>query len=127
MSSIRILDVNKDYVEIPLLKGGKKAKAIVHPGMGAKYASLNYVVMEPGDENILHVHKDSDDVIYIIQGEGVIADGEGNESKFKKGDVIFIPAGTPHAVKARGKKPYIGIGGPQPPDQAMFRPEWKGR
>jgi len=127
MSLIRILDVNKDYVEIPLLKGGKKAKAIVHPGMGAKYGSLNYVVMEPGDENILHVHPQSDDVIYIIQGEGVIVDGDGNENSFKQGNVIFIPAGTPHAVKARGDQTYIAIGGPQPPDAAMFKSDWKGR
>jgi hypothetical protein len=89
MSSIRILDVNKDYVEIPLLKSGKKAKAIVHPGMGSKYGALNYVVMEPGDENILHVHPNSDDVIYILQGEGVVVDGDGNENSFKQWDVIF--------------------------------------
>jgi hypothetical protein len=52
MSLIWILDVNKDYGEIPLLKSG----------MGAKYGALNYMVMEPGDENILHVHPDSADV-----------------------------------------------------------------
>ena len=89
MSSIRILDVNKDYIEIPLLKSGKKAKAIVHPGMGAKYGALNYVVMEPGDENILHVHPNSDDVICILQGKGVVVDGDGNENSFKQRDVIF--------------------------------------
>ncbi len=127
MGSIRILDVNKDYVEVPLLKSGKKAKAIVHPGMGAKYGALNYVVMEPGDENILHVHPNSDDVIYIIQGEGVVVDGDGNESNFKQGDVIFIPAGTFHAVKARGSQTYIAVGGPQPPDLAMFNRAWKGK
>jgi quercetin dioxygenase-like cupin family protein len=127
MSSIRILDVKKDYVEIPLLKGGKMAKAIVHPGMGAKYGSLNYVVMEPGDENIEHVHPNSDDVIYIIQGEGVIVDGDGKESSFKAGNVIFIPAGTFHAVKPRGNQTFIGVGGPQPADLAMLKPEWKGR
>jgi len=127
VSSIRILDVDKDYVEIPLLKGTGKARAIVHPGMGAKYASLNYVVMDPGEQNIMHVHPKSDDVIYIIQGEGVVEDGDGNEVSFKQGDVIFIPAGVWHAVKARGDKQYIIVGGPQPPDLAMFNPDWKGK
>jgi mannose-6-phosphate isomerase-like protein (cupin superfamily) len=127
MSSIRILDVNKDYVEIPLLKSGKMAKAIVHPGMGAKYGSLNYIVMEPGDENILHVHPNSDDVFYIIQGEGVVVDGDGDEKSLKAGDVVFVPAGTFHAVKPRGPKTFIGVGGPQPPDVAMLNRGWKGK
>lgn len=127
MSSIRILDVNKDYVEIPLLKSGKKAKAIVHPGMGAKNGALNYVVMETGDENILHVHPNSDDVIYIVQGEGIVVDGDGNEKNFKQENVIFIPAGTFHAVKARGTQTYMAIGGPQPADTGMFNRAWKGR
>ena len=64
---------------------------------------------------------------YIIQGEGIVVDGDGNEKNFKQGDVIFIPAGTSHAVKARGNQTYIAIGGPQPPDVALFKSDWKGR
>jgi mannose-6-phosphate isomerase-like protein (cupin superfamily) len=104
MSLIWILDVNKDYVEIPLLKSRT----------GAEYGALNYMLMEPGDGNIVHVHLNSDDLIYIIQGEGVVMDGDGNENGFKQGDVFLIPAGTFHVVKTRGSQTYIAIGGHNP-------------
>lgn len=127
MSGVRILDVAKDYVEIPLIKGAT-ARAIVHPGMGAQYASLNYVVMKPGQENVPHCHPQSEDVIVVFQGEGVIEDIDaGVEHPIKKGDVVFVPAGAWHAVKARGVEDFVAFGGPQPPDLAMFNPEWKGK
>jgi mannose-6-phosphate isomerase-like protein (cupin superfamily) len=60
--------------------------------------------MEPGDGNIVHVHHNSGDVVYIIQGEGVVMDGEGEENGFKQGDLILIPAETFHAVKTCGSQ-----------------------
>lgn len=83
--------------------------------------------MEPWDENILHVRPNSDDVIYILQGKGVVVDGVGDENSFKRRDVIFIPSGTFHAVKGRGNLVYIPIGGPQPADLAMFNRAWEGK
>ena len=29
---------------------------------------MNYVVLEPGEENIPHIHKESEDTIFILEG-----------------------------------------------------------
>lgn len=119
---IRRLDVNKDYKELSILDGKGVARAIIYPGMGAKYASLNYFVMKPGSKNTAHVHARSEDVIYVIQGQGIIKETEtGNELRFKKGDILFIPEGVYHQVIPDGDEDYIGIGGPQPVDDSIFK------
>ena len=35
--------------------------------------------------------------------------GNGIENTFKQGDIVFIPAETFHAVKARGSETYIAV------------------
>jgi len=118
--AIRILKLNKDYVLIPLIKGGM-AKAIIWPGMGAKFASMHYVEMKPGEENILHMHEYSEDVFYVVQGRGVVVDGNtGKEYPFEKGNFVYVEPGTIHAVKSFGPENFISVGGPAPPDTDLY-------
>jgi mannose-6-phosphate isomerase-like protein (cupin superfamily) len=46
----------------------------------------------------LHKHLNHSEHVYIIEGEADMRLGE-KVLKVKKGDLIFIPQGTPHAVK----------------------------
>lgn len=118
---VRILCLDKDYVELPLIVGAK-AKFLVWPGMGAKYRSMNYVTMKAGQENVPHSHLKSEDFFYCLSGNCVIADLEtGEEHPFGPGDVIYIDVGVPHAVKSFGPTDYISVGGPCPPDYEFFR------
>ncbi|ATW27769.1 cupin domain-containing protein [Candidatus Formimonas warabiya] len=117
---IKILHVDRDYVRIPLVPGGD-ARAVVWPGMGGKNASLHYVVMKPGQENVPHVHKMSEDIIYVIQGQGVAVDlDQGTEHPFTKGSVIYVPPGIQHTVKATGTEDYIVVGTLAPADTEMY-------
>jgi quercetin dioxygenase-like cupin family protein len=117
---IRILHVDRDYVKIPLVPGGD-ARAVVWPGMGAKNAGLHYVIMKPGQENVPHVHSLSEDIIYVIQGEGMAVDFDsGTEHPFTKGSVIYVSPGTNHTIRATGKEDYIVVGTLAPADTEMY-------
>jgi len=119
--TVKILNPDKDFVEIPLIKGGM-AKAIIWPGMGAKHGTMHYFVMKPGEENVHHVHDEAEDMFYIVQGKGVIVDGNnGKEHPFQKGDFVYVSPGTPHAAKSFGPEDYISVGGPTPPDLSIYK------
>ncbi len=120
--SIKILDPEVDYVELPLVEGGEGvAKAIIWPGMGAKYGSMNYFVMPPGEKNVLHSHKEEEDMFYVVQGSGYILDGDKNKHTFKKGDFVYVTPGEPHAVVSEGPEDFISVGGPTPPDEELYK------
>lgn len=117
---IKVLHVDRDFVRIPLVPGGD-ARAVVWPGMGAKNAGLNYVVMKPGQENVPHLHKVSEDIIYVIQGQGLAVDFDaGVEHPFTKGSVIYVTPGTRHTIKATGSEDYIVVGTLAPADTEML-------
>ena len=118
---IKILDVDKDYADLPLVKKGV-ARAVVWPGMGAKYGSMHYFVMIPGEENLPHFHERSEDIFYIIQGKGAVMDLDKNiEYPIEEGCVVYIEPGTKHMVKSYGPKDLMTIGGPRPFDLKLYK------
>lgn len=121
MNKILVLDPKTDYADISRSVGGN-GKAVVWPGMGAKHCALHYVVMKPGENNIPHVHTATEDVIYVLQGEGFVENGDtGEQTPFKQGQVIFVPVGVKHAVQARGGQDYIAVGAQAPFDLEFYK------
>ncbi len=117
---LRVFDANKDGVPLPMI--GKGARLVVWPGVGADIATMNLAVLEPGEENMPHVHAASDDTIAILAGEGSVDDLDGDETHlFAAGDVVFVPAGVRHKVKADRGVGIVSAGGPCPPDMGMLR------
>jgi quercetin dioxygenase-like cupin family protein len=98
------------------------ARLVVWPGVGAHTANMNYVTMLPGEANTPHVHSESDDTIYILEGRGSVEDlTHGTRFEFETGDVVHVPAGVRHAVSAdRGSK-VVSVGGPCPADMGLLR------
>ena len=84
-------------------------------------ATMVYVILEPGDANDPHEHETSDDTIAILEGRGSIDNlSDGTTHEFKSGDVLFVRAGTRHAVKADRGSRIVAVGGPCPPDYRML-------
>jgi mannose-6-phosphate isomerase-like protein (cupin superfamily) len=55
------------------------------------------------DEVKSHKHVHHSETVLVLEGEGIMNLG-GSEFLIRKGDYIFIPADTPHAVKVTSKK-----------------------
>lgn len=117
---VRIYDADGDGVPLPMI--GKRVRLVVWPGVGADIATMNFAILEPGEENQPHTHQESDDAIAILEGSGTIDDvTNGRTYEFTAGDVVFVRAGIEHKVKADRGVEVVSAGGPCPPDYGMLR------
>jgi quercetin dioxygenase-like cupin family protein len=117
---VRIFDADSEGEPLPMI--GKQVRLVVWPGVGADIATMNFAILEPGEENQPHAHAESDDAIAILEGRGSIDDvTNGATHEFTAGDVVFVRAGIVHKVKADKGVPIVSAGGPCPPDYGMLR------
>ncbi len=83
---------------------------------------MNYVVLEPGESNVPHMHPASEDTIFILSGEGSVEDiTNGIILEIHEGDVVHVPVGLMHAVRADRGSRIESIGGPSPTDVDMLK------
>lgn len=86
----------------------KKEEA--HGGSGARkiYADANYVksrhfeamtygYLPAGNVFDWHEHKDTEEIMFVLKGEGVVSDEDG-EYSYAPGDVFIYPANTQHRI-----------------------------
>ena len=105
---------------VPIIS--RDARLIVWLGEGARTANMNYVVMQPGEENVPHIHPESEDTIMILEGVGTIKDHDNDVVlEFTAGDVLHVPIGVRHAVRADRGSTVVSAGGPCPADTTMLR------
>ena len=118
--AIRIF--HRDHPTLRLSLISRDARFVVWPGVGAWNANMNYVVLEPGEANVPHIHTISEDTIFILEGEGTIRDYANNiELPFHAGCAVHVPVGIKHAVAAdRGVK-IVSVGGPCPADVPLLK------
>jgi quercetin dioxygenase-like cupin family protein len=118
--AIKVLHRDRPALMLPLISSD--ARMIVWPGMGGWTATMNYVRMQPGEENTAHSHQDSEDTIVILEGRGSIDDLTSNTThEFAAGDVIHVPAKVHHAVRANRGELVVSAGGPCPADLVFLR------
>ena len=100
----------------------RDARLIVWPGVGAMTANMNYVRLEPGEANVPHIHAESEDTIFILEGKGTVADFDnGAKLPFHAGQAIHVPIGVKHAVAADQGVGVVSTGGPCPADFRMLK------
>lgn len=98
--------------------GDGDTRKIVHPEMGAKSITLNYVVFAPGQEFPQHEHGESEDVFVVLEGSGVLKQGK-LEQPIEAGDVVYVPAGEIHGTIA-GPNGMVCISCQAPPDKKLY-------
>jgi mannose-6-phosphate isomerase-like protein (cupin superfamily) len=76
-------------------KMGKVALAAGHH----LYAGLNCFL--PGQQHAAHVHADQDKLYVVLEGSGIATVGDTSEP-VTPGDLVFAPAGVPHAMSNPG-------------------------
>jgi quercetin dioxygenase-like cupin family protein len=104
--------------------GEGDTRKVVYPEMGAKNITLNYIVFAAGQEFPQHEHGESEDVFVILEGSGVLKQGE-EERPIEAGDVVYVPAGEVHGTIA-GPEGMVCISCQAPPDRRLYTGE-RGR
>ncbi len=63
-----------------------------------------WVVLEPNEAPPLHVHPDAEQLFYVTEGAAVLRIGPDGSTVLdvRAGDLVRIPPGTYHSVKAAG-------------------------
>jgi quercetin dioxygenase-like cupin family protein len=118
--AVRVYHRDEATVRLPMI--ARDARLVVWPGVGAIDANMNYVLMEPEEANVPHSHPVSEDTIVILAGEGTIEDHtHGVSHHFGAGQVVHVPAGVVHQVKADRGVAIESVGGPCPADLAGLR------
>lgn len=113
---------HRDAPDVMLPMIASDARLVIWAGVGAMTANMNYVSMQPGEENVPHAHDESEDTIYIVSGRGSVEDlTHGFELEFEAGHAIQVPPGVTHRVKANRGSAVVSVGGPCPADLAMLR------
>jgi quercetin dioxygenase-like cupin family protein len=78
----------------------------------AETSEVFVVVLAPGEAPPLHQHDDTEQIFYILAGQGVLRIGA-QQKKFpvRTGDVVRIPPHTLHSIRCQGKKSlrYLAI------------------
>lgn len=117
---LRLFHRDRPSKLVPMISSD--ARLVVWPGVGAETANMNYVRLAPGEQNQPHSHAQSEDTIAILSGRGSIDDlTNGVTLEFEAGDVIHVPVGLEHRVKADRGSDIESVGGPCPADRAMLQ------
>ena len=91
------------------------------------------VVLEPGEAPPLHIHPDTEQVFYILEGTAELSIGSETAQTFrvKPGDVVRIPPDTWHSIANDGCVPvrYLSIDafpGARPVDEPTWEDHVRG-
>ena len=69
---------------------------------------FNVYCIVPGQENPLHRHPRSDEVLYFVRGTGECAVGDA-VYQVKPGDLVLAPKDAPHSVRNTGTEDMVCI------------------
>jgi len=85
------------------LKGRQRFLRLFGDSSKAKGLRSGYVILRPKESVGLHNTGPCEEIIFIINGSGVINYGRKNSFKVKKNTFVYIPSQMPHNVTSSGK------------------------
>jgi len=95
----------EDAPAYPILGGGGEARVLLDDAtVGAQGASMSRLTLRPGARVPLHLHDKSAEVVHVLSGRGRMRGPSGAWHPVGPGTVVFIPAGSAHAVEAAGRE-----------------------
>jgi quercetin dioxygenase-like cupin family protein len=79
---------------------------MVIPREKSTFSEVFVVVLEPGQAPPWHKHDDTEQIFYVMEGEGVLTIGTTVKHQFnvKPGNIVRVPPATFHSIKAGGNK-----------------------
>jgi quercetin dioxygenase-like cupin family protein len=94
MGSIVVKENEKEFKSVDW---GKTKNVFGIENVGAKYLKINITEYAAGTAHELHRHPEQEEVIYILDGEGITRTDAGDQ-RIGPGSFVFVPAGTDHAT-----------------------------
>jgi quercetin dioxygenase-like cupin family protein len=101
---IRDLVVEPDAVptyEPPGHTGTVNRRLVPPPGRPRGKLEVVLGVLQPGGQALMHTHADLDQAIYVLEG-GCRVESAGETAEMGCGQIVYLPAGTPHQITALG-------------------------
>jgi mannose-6-phosphate isomerase-like protein (cupin superfamily) len=81
---------------------------------GSRNLAVTWVEGAPGSQQPVHAHADSEQAYVIVHGSGRMILGD-DEREVGAGTLVFIPPGTPHAIRNDGEEPLVYLSATSPP------------
>ncbi len=94
-------------IENYITKDGSTIRELMHPDAHAnRNQSLAEATVPVGIQTELHLHKKSEEIYHITQGEGIMSLGE-TQFQVSVGDTICILPNTPHQIANTGNNDLV--------------------
>ena len=85
-------------------RDGSEIRELIHPDtQGNKQQSLAEAIIKPGEITLLHKHIRSEEIYFILQGEGDM-NLDNKTIQVNSGDSICIMPGTKHNIRNTGNE-----------------------
>ena len=96
---------------------GSMIRELVRPEReGSVKLSLAEATINPGQRTYRHRHHDSEEIYYVLAGEGVI-EVAAKQHRVQAGEAVLIPAGAEHCAICIGEVPLRILCACSPPYQ----------
>lgn len=82
---------------------GTRRQVLIGPEEAPNFA-LRRFTMDPGGGMPLHTNQVEHEQ-YVLQGRATVTIGD-EQVTAEAGDVVYVPAGVPHAYRAEGEEPF---------------------
>ena len=116
MSQISVRRLDRDAEELPLVRGQGRASTLTGPRGAARERSLIYFDLASGGQSVDFRHP-YEAVYYVVEGAGRVVDTDTGEAHAARGGVvIYLTADQGYRLEG----PAVFVGGPCPPDPALF-------
>ncbi|MEF8824870.1 MAG: cupin domain-containing protein [Halapricum sp.] len=106
--------VEPDDVESQLFDWGVLKWMSTPDVTGGERFSAGVVKLEPGKGHERHTHPDSDEILYVVRGEGEQEVAE-ETREITAGDMVYVPEGVEHGTVNTGWEPLVLLAVYAPP------------
>jgi mannose-6-phosphate isomerase-like protein (cupin superfamily) len=117
---VRVIDSALPSPHLPIVEGSGTAKAVLWPGNGALTRTFQVIDLDAGDRTVALKHP-FDAVYYVAGGTASVVDAvTGQSQSLIEGAMVHIDAGDAYRLVNAGADACRIIGGPCPPDPALY-------
>jgi quercetin dioxygenase-like cupin family protein len=114
MGSVVVKENEKEFARVDW---GRTKNIFGTENVKARHLKINITEYAAGTEHKLHRHPEQEEVIYVLDGEGITRTDAGDQ-RIGPGSFVFVPAGTDHAtINIVKDKPMRAIIIKSPPEE----------